>query len=258
MKNLFSLTGKKGIIFGIANDQSMAYGVAKVTHEAGAELAIPYLNEKAEPYVRPLAEQLESPIIMPCDVTVSGQLEAVFEAVVKKWGKLDFLLHALAYAPTKDLQGRLVDSSREGWHIAMDVSVHSFIRMAKLAEPLMENGGCMITLSYLGGDRVIRNYRMMGPVKAALERTSEYLAAELGPKGIRVHTISPGPVKTRAASGLSEFEKLLKEVAARAPGRRLIRIEDVGNVAAFLISDQAQSMTGNLIYLDAGYNILGD
>lgn len=258
MECVVSLEGKKGLIFGIANESSIAYGVAKVCREAGAELGVTYLNEKAEPYVRPLAEEIGSSFVMPCDVQKPGQLEAVFEEVQRKWGKLDFLLHALAYAPLKDLRGRLIDCSLEGWNIAMDISVHSFIRMAGLSERLMPDGGCLLTLSYLGGERVIRGYKMMGPVKAALQQTTEYLAAELGDKHIRVHTISPGPIMTRAASGLAEFESLLRDVYSKAPEHEPVTIEDVGFLAAYLVSDRAISMTGNLIYLDSGYNIMGD
>ena len=253
-----SLENKNGIIFGMANEFSIAYGVAKVCRAAGAEIGVTYLNEKAEHYVRPLAEKLKSTIIMPCNVQKAGELEMVFDEVKRKWGRLDFLLHAIAYAPLQDLRGRLTDVSLEGWTIAMDVSVHSFIRMARLAEPLMTNGGCLLTLSYLGGERVIRNYRMMGPVKAALQQTTEYLAAELGDKGIRVHTISPGPIMTRAASGLADFEELLKEQYARAPENYVVSNEDVGFLAAYLASDRAKGMTGNLIYLDSGYNIMGE
>lgn len=258
MECVVSLEGKKGLIFGMANEHSIAHGVAKVCRAAGADIGITYLNAKAEPYVRPLAEELQSSLIMPCDVQKPGELEAVFTQVRKQWGRLDFLLHAIAYAPLKDLRGRLVDVSQEGWNIAMDISVHSFIRMARLAEPLMTQGGCLLTLSYLGGERVIRNYRMMGPVKAALQQTTEYLAAELGEKGIRVHTISPGPIMTRAASGLADFETLLDEVYSKAPEHYVVSAEDVGFLAAYLASDRAKGMTGNLIYLDSGYNIMGD
>lgn len=253
-----SLEGKKGLIFGMANKHSIAYGVAKACHAAGADVGITYLNEKAERFVRPLAEELKSPIIMPCNVQHTGELEAVFDAARNRWGRLDFLLHAIAYAPLSDLRGRLTDSTLEGWTIAMDVSVHSFIRMAKLAEPLMKNGGCLLTLSYLGGERVIKNYKLMGPVKAALQQTTEYLAAELGDSGIRVHTISPGPIMTRAASGLADFEMILKEQYERAAENYRVTIEDVGFLAAYLVSDRAKGMTGNLIYLDSGYNIMGD
>ena len=251
------LKGKKGLVVGIANDDSIAYGCAKAFRDEGAELAITYLNAKAEPHVRPLAESLGSPVIVPCDVREPGQLESVFAAIAETWGELDFVLHSIAFAPKDDLHGRLVDCSQEGFALAMDVSCHSFIRMARLAEPLMKNGGCLQTVSFLGSDRVVRHYNMMGPVKAALESSVRYLAAELGEKGIRVHALSPGPLKTRAASGIGHFDALLDNARERAPERLLASIEDVGNVAAFLASDAAKALTGNVEYIDGGYHIMG-
>jgi enoyl-[acyl-carrier protein] reductase I len=251
------LQGKKGLVVGIANEDSIAYGCARAFRDEGAELAITYLNAKAEPYVRPLAESLGSPVILPCDVCQPGQLENVFAAIAETWGELDFVLHSIAFAPKEDLHGRLVDCSQEGFALAMDVSCHSFIRMARLAEPLMKNGGCLQTVSFLGSDRVVRHYNMMGPVKAALESSVRYLAAELGEKGIRVHALSPGPLKTRAASGIGHFDALLDNARERAPERLLASIEDVGNVAAFLASDAARALTGNVEYIDGGYHIMG-
>ena len=251
------LNGKKGLVVGIANEDSIAYGCAKAFRDEGAELAITYLNAKAEPYVRPLAESLGSPIIVPCDVRQPGQLERVFAAIGETWGQLDFVLHSIAFAPKEDLHGRLVDCSHEGFALAMDISCHSFIRMARLAEPLMKNGGCLQTVSFLGSDRVVRHYNMMGPVKAALESSVRYLAAELGEQGIRVHALSPGPLKTRAASGIGHFDALLDNARERAPERLLASIEDVGNVAAFLASDAARALTGNVEYIDGGYHIMG-
>ncbi len=253
----FSLAGKKGLVVGIANEHSIAYGCARAFRDAGAELAITYLNAKAEPYVRPLAEAVDAPIFVPCDVREPGQLEAVFETIEKTWGRLDFLLHSIAFAPREDLHGRVVDSSSEGFLMAMDVSCHSFIRMAKLAEPLMTDGGALLTMSYFGAEKVVEDYNLMGPVKAALECSTRYMAAELGPKNIRLHIVSPGPLKTRAASGINRFDELLEKAAARAPERHLVSIEDVGAVSAFLVSNAAQSLTGNVIYVDAGYNIIG-
>lgn len=252
-----TLAGKKGLVVGIANDQSIAYGCAQVMHELGASLALTYLNAKAEPHVRPLAEQLEADIILPLNVEHPGELEAVFAQIEQRWGKLDFVLHAIAFAPTEDLQGRVVDSSAQGFARAMDVSCHSFIRMARLAEPLMAQGGTLITMSYYGAQKVVNNYGIMGPVKAALEATVRYLAAELGPQGIRVHAVSPGPIKTRAASGIGQFEDLLAEAATRAPQHQLVTIADVGGVTAMLCSDAARALTGNVIFVDAGYNIMG-
>jgi enoyl-[acyl-carrier protein] reductase I len=255
--SLLDLAGKKGLVVGIANANSIAYGCATAFHTAGAELAITYLNAKAEPYVRPLAEKLASPIIVPCDVREPGQLEAVFERVRQQWGRLDFLLHSIAYAPAEDLHARVVDCSRAGFLVAMDVSCHSFIRMAKLAEPLMKDGGCLLTVTFYGSERVVEHYNLMGPVKAALESAVRYMAAELGPKGIRVHAISAGPLKTRAASGIDRFDELLERVAARAPTHDLVTIDDVGAVAACLVTDAARAMTGNTAYVDGGYHIVG-
>ena len=252
-----SLEGKKGLVFGIANSSSLAYGCARAFRDLGAELAVTYRGPKAEPHVRPLAEELASPIIMPCDVREPGQLEAVFEQVGERWGRLDFLLHSIAFAPKEDLHGRVVDCSQAGFALAMDVSCHSFIRMAKLAEPLMAAGGCLLTLTFYGSEKVVEHYNVMGPVKAALESVVRYMAAELAPKGIRVHAISPGPVKTRAASGIDRFDELLDRNAAQAPTHHLVSIDDVGAVAAFLVGDWASSMTGSTTYVDGGYHIIG-
>lgn len=257
MQNLINLQGKRGLVAGIANEHSIAYGCARAFRAAGAELAITYLNEKAEPHVRPLAEQLESPIIVPCDVRIAGQLESLFETIEKQWGRLDFVLHSIAYAPKEDLHNRVVDCSEEGFLTAMSVSCHSFIRMARLAEPLMSEGGSLLTATFYGSEKVVRDYNLMGPVKAALESSVRYMAAELGPQGIRVNSISPGPIKTRAASGISRFDELLERVAARAPERQLVTIDDVGALAAFLVGDCARSITGGVHYVDGGYNIVG-
>ena len=251
-----SLQGKKGLVVGIANEQSIAYACARQFQELGADLAITYLNAKAEPHVRALAEGLNAELILPCDVREPNQLEAVFERIQEHWGKLDFLLHSIAYAPREDLHGRLVDSSREGFAMAMDVSCHSFIRMARLAEPLMADGGCLLTVTFYGAEKVVEDYNLMGPVKAALESSVRYMAAELGSKRIRVHALSPGPLKTRAASGLNRFDELMERAAERAPQHQLADINDVAATAALLVGDQARTLTGNLIYVDAGYNIV--
>jgi enoyl-[acyl-carrier protein] reductase I len=250
------LKGKRGLVVGIANEHSIAYGCAKAFRENGAELAITYLNAKAEPYVRPLAEALDSPIIVPCDVREPGQLEAVFTRIREQWGVLDFVLHSIAYAPKEDLQRRVVDCSQAGFSLAMDVSCHSFIRMARLAEPLMTRGGCLLTVTFYGSEKVVEHYNVMGPVKAALESTVRYMAAELGPKGIRVHALSPGTLKTRAASGIDRFDELLERTRGCTPEHQLVSIEDVGNLAAFLVSDTASSLTGNTEYVDAGFHIM--
>ena len=252
-----ALKGKKGLVVGIANDQSIAWGCARAFRALGAELAVTYLNDRAKKFVEPLAQALEAPIFMPLDVMVEGETEKVFERIEKEWGQLDFLLHSIAFAPKDDLHGRVVDSSREGFLMAMDVSCHSFIRMARLAEPLMRNGGALFAMSYYGAEKVIAHYNLMGPVKAALESTARYLACELGPKGIRVHAISAGPIKTRAASGLDHFDDLLESAAKRAPARSLVSIEDVGAATAVLATDYAKLITGDTVYVDAGYHIVG-
>jgi enoyl-[acyl-carrier protein] reductase I len=252
-----SLQGKRGLIVGIANESSIAYGCARMLRGAGAEVAITYLNAKAEPFVRPLAAQLESSIVVPCDVREPGQLEAVFSRIGDDWGRLDFLLHSIAYAPKEDLHSRITDCSQAGFATAMDVSCHSFIRMARLAEPLMVQGGCLLTVTFYGSEKVVEDYNLMGPVKAALESSVRYMAAELGSKRIRVHALSPGPLKTRAASGIERFDELLERARARTPEHRLVSIEDVGNLAVFLVSDAATALTGNIEYIDAGYHIVG-
>ena len=252
-----SLAGKRGIIVGIANDASIAWGCAKAMHASGAELALSYLNDKAKPYVEPLAQSAGAPILMPCNVEKPGEMEALFEAAAQRWGGIDFLVHSIAFAPYPELQGRVIDCSRDGFLRAMDISCHSFLRMARLAEPSLTRGGCLLTMSYLGADEVIEGYDLMGPVKAALECATRYAAFELGPKGIRVHAISPGPLKTRAARALSHFDDLLSNVEHRAPLRKLVSIEDIGALAAFMASDAAASITGSLLYLDGGYHILG-
>jgi enoyl-[acyl-carrier protein] reductase I len=251
-----TLNGKKGLVVGIANADSIAYGCARAFRYLGAELALSYYNEKARPHVEPLAKALEAPIFEPLNVMIEGQLEALFETIDKQWGKLDFLLHSIAFAPRDDLHGRVADCSRDGFLQAMDVSCHSFIRMAHLAEPLMKDGGALFTMTFFGAQKVVPNYGIMGPVKAALEATTRYLAAELGPKGIRVHAISPGPLKTRAASGLSAFDELLNTAADKAPTRSLVGIDDVGVATAYLATDAAKLITGNTVFIDGGYNIM--
>jgi enoyl-[acyl-carrier protein] reductase I len=251
------LEGKKGLIVGIANDKSIAWGCAKAFRAFGAEVAVTYLNDKAKKFVEPLARGLEAPIFMPLDVSISGQMEAVFERVTKEWGKLDYLVHSIAFSPKEALQGRVVDVSREGFATTMDVSCWTFIRMAHLAEPLMKKGGTLFTMSYYGSQMVVKNYNIMGVAKAALECTVRYLAAELGPKGIRVHAISPGPLATRAASGIPEFDALLDKAKAKAPARSLVSIDDVGVATAFLAHDAARLITGETLYVDGGYHIMG-
>jgi enoyl-[acyl-carrier protein] reductase I len=250
------LEGKKGLVVGIANDQSIAWGCARAFRALGADLAVTYLNDKARPHVAPLAEALEADIVMPLDMAVPGQLEAVFEKIGDEWGELDFLVHSIAFSPKDTLQGRVVDVPRDGFLTTMDISCWSFIRMAHLAEPLMKSGGTIFTMTYYGSQMVVKNYNIMGVAKAALESAVRYIAAELGPKGIRVHAISPGPLATRAASGIPEFDELLHKAQETAPTRSLVSIDDVGMATAFLAHDAARLITGDTIYIDGGYHII--
>lgn len=250
------LEGKKGLVIGIANENSIAWGCAKAFRAFGAELAVTYLNDKAKKFVEPLARELEAPIFMPLDVRIAGQIEAVFEHIAQEWGELDFVVHSIAFSPKEALHGRVVDVTQEGFIATMDVSCWSFIRCAHLAEPLMRNGGTLFTMTYYGSERVVNNYNIMGVAKAALESAVRYIAAELGPKGIRVHAISPGPLATRAASGIPEFDALLDKARAKAPARSLVSIEDVGAATAFLAHDAARLITGDTLYIDGGYHIV--
>ena len=250
------LKGAKVLVCGIANEHSIAYGCAKAFHELGADLAITYVDEKSKKYVEPLARQLDAPLFLPLDVAQPGQLESVFAAIDTQWGELDVLVHSIAWAPKDDLQGGLLNCSAEGFAKAMDVSCHSFIRMARLAAPLMKNGGTMFTMSYYGANKVVSNYNVMGPVKAALEASARYLAYELGPKGIRVHPISPGPLKTRAGSGLKDFDLLLNDAAQRAPLGEVVDIMDVGFTCAFLATPYARRLTGETLYVDGGVHVM--
>ncbi|HEX2653514.1 MAG TPA: enoyl-ACP reductase FabI [Xanthobacteraceae bacterium] len=250
------LEDKKGLVVGIANDQSIAWGCAKAFRAFGADLAVTYLNEKAKKHVEPLASVLESKIVMPLDLNVAGQLEAVFDRIGKDWGKLDFIVHSIAFSPKDTLQGRVTDVPLDGFLKTMEISCWSFIRMAHLAEPLMRRGGSLFTMTYYGSQMVIENYNIMGVAKAALESAVRYIAAELGPKGIRVHAISPGPLATRAASGIPEFDMLLDRAKEKAPARSLVSIDDVGAATAFLAHDAARLITGDTLYIDGGYHIM--
>jgi enoyl-[acyl-carrier protein] reductase I len=250
------LEGKKGLIVGIANQYSIAWGCAKAFRALGAELAITYLNDKAKKFVDPLAQALEAQIMMPCDVQIPGQIEAVFETITNEWGRLDFAVHSIAFAPKEALQGRVVDVTVDGFRTTMDVSCWSFLHLAHLAEPLMHDGGTLFTMTYYGSQMVVKNYNIMGVAKAALESAVRYAAAELGPKGIRVHAISPGPLATRAASGIPEFDALLDKAKSKAPARSLVSIDDVGLATAFLAHDGARLITGETLYVDGGYHIV--
>ncbi len=250
------LKGRKALVVGIANEYSIAYGCAKAFREVEADVAITYLNEKSKRFVEPVARELGASIFMPLDVSQPGEVEAVFERIAKEWGRLDILVHSIAWAPKDDLQGGLLTCSAEGFGKAIDISCHSFIRMARLAAPLMTEGGTMFAMSYHGAQKVVANYNVMGPVKAALEASCRYLAYELGAKGIRVHAISPGPLKTRAASGLKDFELLLNEAVQRAPIGELVDIMDVGFACAYLATPFARRITGSTVYVDGGVNIM--
>ena len=252
-----TLRHKRGLVVGIANEQSIAWGCARAFCRAGATLAVTWQSDKTLPHVEPLFAQLDAPIRMPLDVGRPDQMAAVFDAIAAQWGEIDFVLHSVAYAPKADLHGRVVDSSPEGFSLAMDTSCHSFIRMARLAEPLMTRGGSLMAMSYLGAEQVVANYGVMGPVKAALEASVRYLAAELGGAGIRVNAVSPGVLPTRAASGLPDFGRLLDDTARRAPLHHALDIDDVGAFCAFLAGDGARAITGGTHYIDAGMHVLG-
>ncbi|WP_395332574.1 enoyl-ACP reductase FabI [Novosphingobium sp. BL-8H] len=247
----------RGLIVGMANDQSLAWGCAEALRAAGAELAITYQTEKARRFVEPLARELDAPIFLPLDVTDAEQTAALFAEIAQRWGGLDFLLHSIAFAPKDDLHGRVVDSSVEGFCAAMDVSCHSLIRLARHAEPLMKQGGSILTMSFYGSEKVVPGYGLMGPVKAALESSVRYLAEELGPQGIRVNALSTGPVRTRAASGLSHLDELIRLASDKAPLHQLVTIDQIGHMAAFLLSPKARFVTGQTIYVDSGYNAIG-
>lgn len=251
------LTGRKALVVGVANDRSIAWGCASAMRRAGAEIAMTYLNDKARPHVEPLAQQVEAPIFLPLEVRDPAQLDALFEVIEARWGRLDILVHSIAFAPREALAGRVTDCPRDGFLTAMEVSCWSFLDLARRAEPLMIEGGTMMTMSYLGANQVIDNYGIMGPVKAALESATRYMATELGPKGIRVHAVSPGPLATRAASGIRDFDELMDKVASRAPARRLVTIEEVGAACVFLACPYGAAMTGETLYVDGGYHILG-
>ncbi|ABN78018.1 enoyl-ACP reductase FabI [Cereibacter sphaeroides] len=249
------LKGKYGLVVGVANGQSIAAGCARAFAGAGAELALTYLNERALPHVQPVAEEVDAAALLPLDLSQEGALEAVFETVRQRWGRLDFLLHSVAFCPKEDLHGRVTDCSATGFAQAMDISCHSFLRMAKLAEPLMSAGGSLMTVSYYGAEKVVDHYNIMGPVKAALEACTRHVAAELGPQRIRANVLSPGPIATRAASGIDHFDALIEDAKTRSPERRLVTIDEVGAVAAFLASDAASGVTGTVTHIDGGRHV---
>jgi len=252
---MFSLQGQKALVAGVANDRSVAWGCAQALRAQGADIAMTWMNDKAEDFARPLAARLGAEIATALDVTQDAQMDEVFAMIAARWGRLDTLVHSIAFAPRPDLHGRVVDCSAEGFAKAMDISVHSFLRMIRRAEPLMAAGGTCLTVSFLGASRVVANYNVMGPVKAALESAVRYAASELAAKDIRVHALSPGPIGTRAASGIAGFDALLSDSVARAPTGRGVTIEDVGALAAFLASPEARNMTGGVHLVDGGFSI---
>lgn len=252
------LDGKKGVIFGVANERSIAWAVAQALHKEGMELAFTYAGAALESRVRPLAESLGVKIIEPCDVTDDGQIQAVFETLQKEWGGLDGLVHSLAFAKKEELKGEYYNTTREGFRLALDVSAFSLVALTKAALPLMESrGGAIVTMSYYGAEKVISNYNVMGVAKAALETSVQYLAADLGPKGVRINTISAGPVKTLAAMGISGFKGILDMVETKSPLRRNVTQEDIAKTALYLLSDLSSGVTGESVHVDAGYNIMG-
>jgi enoyl-[acyl-carrier protein] reductase I len=254
-----SLAGKRALILGLANDRSIAWGIAQALHQAGVKLAFNFLGDALEKRVRPLAESLNADLILPCDVSKDDQIASLFQGIEKKWGGLDILIHSVAFANKDDLQGRFVDTSREGFRLALDVSAYSLVSTAREAEKLMgPNGGTIITLTYYGSEKVIPGYNVMGVAKAALEASVRYLANDLGPKKIRVHSLSAGPIKTLAAAGaIPNFRDFLGTNEQKSPMRENVSPEDVGALCAFLCSDGAKLMTGNVLYVDSGYNIMG-
>jgi enoyl-[acyl-carrier protein] reductase I len=252
------LDGKKGVVFGVANDRSIAWAISEALHAAGAELAFTYAGEVLEKRVRPLAEGIGAKIVLPCDVTKDDEIKKVFETLKSEWGGLDILIHAIAFANREDLSNPYVQTSRAGFQLALDVSAYSMVALTREAAPLMEGrGGSIVTLTYLGSEKVIPNYNVMGIAKAALEASVRYLAYDLGPKNIRVNAISAGPVKTLAAAGISGFKDMLHYAAERAPLKRNIEAEEVGRTALYLVSDLGSAVTGEVIHVDAGYNIVG-
>ncbi|MGH7469439.1 MAG: enoyl-ACP reductase FabI [Longimicrobiales bacterium] len=254
--NLFQ--DKHVLVFGVANERSIAWGISQALHARGAKLGFSFVGEALERRVRPLAESVGSDLVLPCDVTSDEQIAAAFEQVQSQWGRLDVLVHSVAFAQREDLEGRFVDTSRAGFRTALDVSAFSLVALARAAEPLLaQSRGSIITLTYYGAEKVVQNYNVMGVAKAALEASVRYLAADLGPAGIRVNAISAGPLKTLASAGIKGFKSILGFTAEKAPLRRNVTLEDVAGAAVFLCSDLGAGVTGEVLYVDSGYNILG-
>jgi len=251
------MAGKRGLIMGVANERSIAWGIAKATASQGAELAFTYQGEALEKRVRPLAQSIGSEILEPCDVTDAASVQALFETLGKKWGKLDFAVHAIAFSDKDQLKGRYVDTTRDNFVRTMDISCYSFTEMCRFAAPLMTGGGSLLTLTYYGAERVMPHYNVMGVAKAALEASVRYLAADLGKQGIRVNAISAGPIKTLAASGIGDFRHILKWNELNSPLRRNVTTEEVGGSALYLLSDLGSAVTGEVHHVDSGYNVIG-
>jgi len=251
------LEGKRALIFGVANDHSIAWGIAKAMHEQGAELAFSYAAEALERRVRPLAESVGSNFVEKCNVTEDQEIETVFNKAADELGRIDILVHAIAFAEREELEGHFHNTTREGFRVAMEVSVYSFLALARASIPLMSDGGSMTTLTFYASEKVFPNYNVMAVAKSALESTTRYLAADLGPQGIRVNAISPGPVRTLSAAGVSGFKRMYREFPEIAPLRRHISPEDIGHSAVWLASDWARNITGEVLFVDSGYNILG-
>jgi enoyl-[acyl-carrier protein] reductase I len=251
------MKGKKGLIIGVANNKSIAYGIAKACKEQGAKLAFTYLNEQLEKRVRPIAEEFGSKHVYELDVQNPAHIAALAESIEKDFGKIDFFVHAVAFAPKEALDGAFMDTTKEAFEVAMSVSVFSLVELTRALLPVMNNGGSILTLSYLGGVKYVPHYNVMGIAKAALEMSVRYLAVELGTRGIRVNAISAGPIKTLAASGIADFRFILKWNEANSPLRKNITIEEVGNSSMYLLSDLSSGVTGEIHYVDGGYNIMG-
>ena len=249
--------GKKGLVMGVANDRSIAWGIAQTASNHGASLAFTYQGEALEKRVRPLAESVNSSLVLPCDVTDSASVEAVFAEIKKRWGSLDFVVHCIAFSDKDQLKGRYADTTRENFLKTLDISCYSFTEICRLAEPLMSSGGSLLTLSYYGAERVVPHYNVMGVAKAALEASVRYLATDMGSKGIRVNAISAGPIKTLAASGIGDFRYILKWNELNAPLDRNVTIEDVGKSGLYLLSDLGSGVTGEVHHVDCGYHVVG-
>lgn len=249
--------GKTALIFGVANKYSIAWGIAQALHAQGAEVGFSYATERLERRVRPLAESLGAKLIEPCDVTDDAAMDQLFERVAEVYGTIDVLIHSIAFAEREDLEGDFVSTSRQGWRTALEISAYSLVALTQRAVPLMPHGGAILTMTALGGERVLPNYNVMGVAKAALEASVRYLAADLGPKGIRVNAISAGPIKTLAAQGVSGFRDMYRTHEQVAPMRRLVTPEDIGQAALYLCSDWASAVTGEVLFVDGGWNIMG-